>query len=220
MRMLVAAAAIVPLICAPAPAAAQSFLENLARRSAERVAEAAAESAVSGAVAAAGRGQRDAGAGRADSDGRPAAQPAAAAAIARGPAPWPLNPGDASYTGDLEFDPADEARARGLHEFAKVRCTGCEGGYSFDSWITHHTDQTVDEVAARVGALGIGQTLTWRGIEAAGVLEVVSEAPVGDFACKQVRVVMTRGEATYETPGLYCFGKSHAYARAMWVHVL
>lgn len=226
MRLLLATALAAPLIWSmPSPADAQSFLEGLARRAVDRVAGSATER-VEGAIASAVSGEaapdRENGPGS-DSQGERApgrsAAPAARAASS-GPAPWPLNPDDATYTGDLEFDPADEARVKGLEEFAKVRCNDCEGGYAFDSWITHQRGMTVDEVAAAVGALAIGQTLTWTGAESTGVLEVVSEVPVGPFQCKQVRTVMTRGEATYEAPGLYCFGKSHTYAKAMWVEVL
>lgn len=198
------------------PASAQSFLEGLARRAADRAAAVAVErleSAASGGGDSRGYSQAD----------RPvsgATDAPRAPARGRGPAPWPLNADEATYTGDLEFAPADEARKAGLHAFARVECMDCEGGYSFDSWIAHHVDMEVDEVAARVGALGVGGTLIWTGAEASGRLEVLSESPVGPFACKQVRTIMARGEATYETPGLYCFGKSHAYARAMWVEVL
>lgn len=219
MRLLIATTVAAPLILSiSAPASAQSFLDGLARRATDRLAAVAAErieSAATGAVAGGGDPGRD------ERSAVPAAGPAEPApAAVRGPAPWPLNPNEATYTGDLEFDPADEARAEGLHEFAKVECMECEGGYSFDSWITYHTDLDVDEVAARVGSLAIGEHLSWTGVEASGRLEVVSETPVGSFLCKQVRTVMTRGEATYETPGLYCLGKSHAYAREMWVEVL
>lgn len=212
MRLLLATALAVPLIgSTPTPADAQSFLEGLARRAVER----AAGSVVSGDRPAERPAERP---GDRSGPGRAAAP--AAPAMPSGPAPWPLNAGDATYTGDLEFSAEDQARADGLSDFAKVRCTGCEGGYSYDNWITHHRDMTVDEVAAHVGGLSVGETLTWTGIEATGRLEVLSEAPVADFPCKQVRIVMTRGEATYETPGLYCFGKSHAYAKEMWVEVL
>lgn len=218
MRLLIVTAVTAPLILSmSAPASAQSFLDGLARRTADRLTAAAAERVESAASGAMPGGADRGGDDRSDV---PVGRAADTAAASEGPAPWPLNPDTVSYTGDLEFDPADEARAEGFHEFAKVRCMDCEGGYSFDSWITHHTGMDVDEVAARVGGLVVGEALTWNGIEASGRLEVVSETPVGPFACKQVRKVMVRGEATYETPGLYCFGKSHAYARAMWVEVL
>lgn len=219
MRLLIATSVAAPLILSmSAPASAQSFLDGLARRASDRIAASAAErleGAVSGAMSGVGDRRDD---DRFTAPAGPSADIAPPAAS--GPAPWPLNPSEATYTGDLEFASADEARKRELHEFAKVRCTDCEGGYSFDSWISHQTGMGVDEVAAHVGSLGVGESLSWTGIEASGRLEVVSETPVGPFPCKQVRTVMTRGEATYEAPGLYCFGKSHAYARAMWVEVL
>lgn len=223
MRLLIATAVATPLLLSsPGAAEAQSFLEGMARQAADRLAGAAAGRAEEAAAdLISGRGGRpDAPAdderGASALIAAPAAEPLAAA----GPAPWPLNAGRATYTGDLEFSPADQARAEGLHAFAKVECSECEGGYTFDSWINFHTDMDVDGVAAHVGGLGVGEALEWTGVEASGRLEVVSEAPVGRFACKQVRTVMTRGEAAYETPGLYCFGKSHAFAREMWVKVL
>lgn len=218
MRLLIATAVAAPLILSmPGPVGAQSFLEGLARRAADRVAAAAVERVESAAAGEASSGARS-GDGPATETGDAGTAPAAARTT--GPAPWPLNPEDVTYTGDLEFDAADEVRVAGLHEFSKVDCMACEGGYSYDSWITYHTDMTVDQVAAHVGGLGVGQTLSWTGVEAAGRLEVVSEVPVGPFACKQVRTVMTRGEAVYEAPGLYCFGKSHSFAKEMWVEVV
>lgn len=213
MRLLLATALAAPLIWSTVtPVAAQSFLEGLARRAVERTVDAAADRAAGGE-----RREAAPGAERGSPSG-PAAR--GSAAVSSGPAPWPTNAGRATYTGDLEFSAEDQARADGLSDFAKVRCSDCEGGYSYDNWITHQRDMTVDQVAAHVGGLAIGETLTWTGAEASGVLEVVSEAPVGAFQCKQVRIVMTRGQATYETPGLYCFGKSHQYAKEMWVKVL
>lgn len=221
MRLPIVTAVTASLILSmSAPASAQSFLDGLARRAADRLAAAAAErveSAVSGENPGSADRRDD---GRSEVQAGRVADTAPARAASRGPAPWPLNPDDASYTGDLEFDPADEARAAGLHEFAKVRCMDCEGGYSFDSWITHHTGMEVDEVAAHIGGLAVGESLSWTGIEASGRLEIVSETPVGPFACKQARMVMTRGEQTYAAPRLYCFGKSHQFAREMWVEVL
>lgn len=216
MRLLLATAVAVPLMCsAPTTVAAQSFLENFARRAADRVATAATERVTSAAESVISGEDGSANEGPEAAAPRRAASPSPAA-VPSGPTPWPLNPADATYTGDLEFAPADEARVRGLHEFSRVRCMDCEGGYSFDSWITHHTDMDGEGV----GGLVVGQSLSWTGIEASGRLEIVSESPVGPFACKPARMVMTGGEQTYAAPRLYCFGKSHQFAREMWVEVL
>jgi len=199
MRLPIVTAVTASLILSmSAPASAQSFLDGLARRAADRLAAAAAER-VESAVPRENLGSADP-----RGDGRSEVQ------AGRVPGTRP------AYRGGVGVEPAVEARAAGLQEFEKVRCMDCGGGYSFDSWITHHTGMEVDEVAAHIGGLAVGESLSWTGIEASGRLEIVSETPVGPFACKQARMVMTRGEQTYAAPRLYCFGKSHQFAREMW----
>lgn len=215
------------------PVHAQSFLEGLARRAVDRVASEASrrtESAVEGMLS----GQRE---GASDDAGEASAEPEAAApraasgraarasaggrASAAGPAPWPLNPGAATYTGDLRFDPIYSEQFKALQEFGKSRCFSCEGGYAYDTFISYHVDAAAEGgVPGRVGRLAVGESFTWRGEVSTGRLEVLSDTPVGAFPCKQVRLTLTKSEESRDALGLYCKGKSHAYAADMWVRVL
>lgn len=228
IRMLTAAA-----LCAlfAGPVQAQSFFENLARRAAEGATERAVGAVVNGVR---GTHEDSPAASSTDEDTeaptvmRPRAGgerdfPVQGATVesGSGPSSWPLNALEVSYTGDWEFDPLIEAQIDALHEFAKVRCTGCEGGYSHDSWINHHLqNKDPDGVPAMVGRLPVGGVLSWRGIEATGRLEVVSDTSIGRFPCKQVRTVIVRGEETAEAPGLYCKGPTHSFDRDAWAKVL
>jgi hypothetical protein len=223
--------AVLALACAPASGAhAQSFLEGFARRAADRVAAAAEQRAAEAAERlVAGAAETDGGAEAATEEapqpaparGRRGARPAPAP-IPTGPTPWPLNPLDANYTGDWEFDPAIEAQVEALHDFSAVDCMGCEGGYSYDSWITYHLENIDPNggVPAMVGRLPVGGALEWTGIESRGRLEVVSEVPIGEFPCKQIRLTQYRGDRTFDAPGLYCYGKSHTYDRTGWIEVV
>lgn len=227
---LSASAAALALLCV-GPVHAQSFLEGLARRAVDRVVTEASrrgEGAVEGMLS----GQRGEAAGDADAEGGPqppAAAPtsrvssgrAAARAAATGPAPWPLNVGAATYTGDLRFDPAYSEQFKTLQEFGKSRCFSCEGGYAYDTFISYHVDAAAEGgVPGRVGRLAVGESFTWRGEVSTGRLEVLSDTPVGAFPCKQVRLTLTKREESRDALGLYCKGKSHAYAADMWVRVL
>jgi hypothetical protein len=229
-------AAALALLCV-GPVHAQSFLESLARRAVDRVASEAsrrAESAVEGMLS----GQRedasdDAEAGEASvepevavaapraASGRAARASGGGRTSAAGPAPWPLNPGAATYTGELRFDPVYDEQFKALQEFGKSPCFSCEGGYAFDTFISYHVDAAAEGgVPGRVGRLAVGESFTWRGEVSTGRLEVLSDTPVGAFPCKQIRLTLTKGEESRDALGLYCKGKSHAYAADMWVRVL
>ena len=181
-------AAALALLCV-GPVHAQSFLESLARRAVDRVASEAsrrAESAVEGMLS----GQRedasdDAEAGEASvepevavaapraASGRAARASGGGRTSAAGPAPWPLNPGAATYTGELRFDPVYDEQFKALQEFGKSPCFSCEGGYAFDTFISYHVDAAAEGgVPGRVGRLAVGESFTWRGEVSTGRLEV------------------------------------------------
>jgi len=154
---------------------------------------------------------------------RIADSPAPAAA---GPEPWPVNAGarTVAIPHDLDFSPELEAKKKAFVEFSKVRCTSCEGGYSFDAWA--NLILGVTDLRAwhkRIGETAVGGTLTWRGDASDGTLTVLSDAQVGPFPCKQIRYSLVRrsDKASAERPGLLCFGKASAYAGSpSWVEVL
>lgn len=225
LRLALIVAAL-PFAAAPQSADAQSFIENLAKRAVDRAASAVAAHVEQSAHTGTEPQTAEAASPETSlseppqvsvrSSGRKSTRPTPA-----GPAPWPLNVGDAAYTGDWEFDPVYEARRKALTEFSKVRCTGCEGGYSYDSWINHHLkDKDPDGVPAMIGRMTVGEALFWTGVEASGRLEVIGDASVGAFPCKQVKITMTRGMESAEALGLYCKGKTHQYDAAAWAEVL
>ncbi|RZJ98639.1 MAG: hypothetical protein EON88_00105 [Brevundimonas sp.] len=230
---------------AVAPAAqAQSFLEGLARRAvegaADRAASALERSLTGGGESDAGR-SGDAAPEEADAPavmrprarsgaGQPAARPGAAeeaaapaAAPSTGPSPWPNNLGSARVRrpGQLTFDASLEAEKTAFREFGMVSCDDCEGGYSFDTaakLFLNLRDMWAFDTA--LGALEVGQSLTWRGRASTGRITVVDAAPVGSFQCKQLRWELTRGQQTATRPGLVCLGKSNPDAdNERWLEV-
>lgn len=190
-------------LVAASPAQAQGFLKNLAR-------EAAYRAAVNGSTQPPQPQGQVAVASAADAsggDGAGEAEPAAAAAAA-GPAPWPTNLGsrEAISPGRLTFSPELEAQKKAFLEFSKVPCTACEGGHSYDAWAQHfiRLDGSWKAWEKKVGALGMGQSVTWQGSRSKGAITVVGEAPVGAWPCKQLKWTLTRPDAKAERLGLIC----------------
>lgn len=189
------------VLCFAAPAQAQSFLKNLAREAALRAAAAAASGSAQTAqaqpVAApeGGGGSVEGGEGPAES-------------AATGPTPWPNNLGarDATSPGRLTFSAELEAEKAAFLEFSKVPCTACEGGRSYDAWAQHfiRLDGSWKAWEKKVGALEMGQSVTWQGQKSKGAITVVGETPVGAWPCKQLRWTLTRPGEKAERPGLIC----------------
>lgn len=223
MRTFTITAAAAALALASVQSAqAQSFLEGLARRAADRLTGEASRR-VEGAAADLLSGRRAEATDRttAPQGSDASSAPQAANRAAAGPAPWPLNGGAATYTGELEFDPMYAVQYKAVETFGKSRCNDCEGGYAYDTFISHYIDAAAEGgVPGRVGRMAIGESLTWQGEVTSGRLEVLSDTPVGAFPCKQVRLTLTKRQESREALGLYCKGKSHAYAADMWVRVL
>lgn len=228
MRALALTTVALLALSGSAPASAQSFLDGLARRAADRLAEAAAsrvEETVTGAMtgAAAGPDQPETASGApAPSTSAPArpARRAEPAAIPSGPAPWPTNAGQVTYTGDLEFAPVYQQELDALEAFSAVRCTGCEGGYFYDHWFTSRFAREQGGVGGVVSRLAIGESISWRGEESNGRIEVTGDAPVGEFPCRQVLYIQTKGDQEARAHGLFCEGRSHSFAATMWDQVL
>jgi hypothetical protein len=231
---------------AATPVSAQSFLENFAKRATEqavasaaarlesaarRAASTAAEKAMSAPAAerAADSGAEETvltpkpRAGRAERAPAGTESPASAPASlpSTGPAPWPLNAGKVTYPSDLEFSSELKAQADAFKEFGRVKCTGCEGGYTFDSWAQQAFNlRGYNAWEKKVGALALGEKLEWNGAESKGRLTVVSETPVGGLPCKQLKWELTKASSRAERPGLFCFGKQNQFAGSdSWVEV-
>lgn len=200
------------------PAIAQSgFLKNLARQAAAAAIQNAAQPQQPAAPAAGeDPGQADAQPAQ-DAEAAPAAQTS-------GPAPWPVNVGarTVKYPSDLDFSPELEAQKKAFVEFSKVRCSDCEGGYSYDAWAQHfiRLDGSYNAWAKKIGGLALGETLTWKGSVSAGSITVVSEEPVNGWPCKQIKWELKNPKASAERPGLFCHGKASSYAGSdSWTEV-
>lgn len=229
------------LASAASSASAGSLFESLARQAAERAVRSAAARAGAPTGPAQGLGTpraqqtsepaaappqtrtfslvNDAAPGRRD-DPAPRVQAASA-----GPAPWPSNESsaDVKYPSDLEFPAEVEAESKAFDQFGRYECDDCEGGHSYDSWVQQALNlRGYNAWENKVGAMALGQKLTWKGNVADGVMEVVGETPVHGFKCKQVRYTLTRrkGSAAASRGGLFCFGKSGPFAaEPSWVEV-
>lgn len=206
--ILAAAAAVLSLALA-SPAAAQSgFLKNLARQAAAAAIQNSAQPKTAEAEPTA----------PAQDGGE--AQPTQYAAAestpqTSGPAPWPINVGarGVKYPSDLDFSPELESQRKAFLEFSKVSCNDCEGGYSYDAWVRHFVrlDGSYKAWEKKVGALAMGEAITWKGSRSTGSITVVGEEAVGGWQCKQMKWELKKAQETAERPGLFCYGKASAY---------
>jgi len=194
------------------PAAAQSgFLKSLARQAAAAAVQnaAAPKPSADAAPAAEAEGQDNPG----QSQQYAAAEQAAATS---GPAPWPINVGARAvkYPSDLDFSAELEAEKKAFDEFSKVRCSDCEGGYSYDAWAQQmiRLDGSYKAWEKKLGGLALGETLSWKGSQSKGLITVVSEEPVNGWPCKQLKWELDKPGAHAERPGLICYGKESSYS--------
>ncbi|TAJ72537.1 MAG: hypothetical protein EPO51_10615 [Phenylobacterium sp.] len=191
------------------PAAAQSgFLKNLARQAAAAAIQNAATPPTP-AAAAGGEAQEEAAQPTQD------AQTDQAAATS-GPAPWPTNAGARTvrYPSDLDFSPELEAGKKAFVEFSKVRCSDCEGGYSYDAWAQQmvRLDGSYKAWEKKLGGMALGETLSWKGAQSKGLITVMSEEPVNGWPCKQLKWELDKPGAHAERPGLICYAKESSYS--------
>jgi hypothetical protein len=227
-------------------ASAQGFIEQMARQAAQAAAEKAARAAMGRIAGAGGSGESGTQSSATAAPARRTEAPAevltpkpragtprtAASAPAppavhgspSGPAPWPVNAAspDVKRPGDLEFSAEMKALATAFDAFGRVSCSSCEGGRSYDSWARKSLNISSDHGAwdKTLGALAVGQTLNWTGVESKGRITVVGETPVSDFRCKQLKWELSKGSARAERPGLVCFGYSGPYAASeSWTEV-
>lgn len=192
------------------PAEAESFLKSLARQAAQRAAAAAvaANNGQSAEVQAPAADQDDGGA---------AAEPEAPAETpTTGPTPWPVNAGarNVQYPSQLRFTEALQSEKKAFEEFSKVSCDDCEGGYSYDAWAQHFVrlDGSYKAWEKKLGALAMGETLSWQGSQSKGAITVVGEQSINGWPCKQLKWTLTKPKGRAERPGLICFAKESSYS--------
>ncbi len=223
-RMTAASLASVVALSLAGPSAAQSFLKNLALEAAQRA-------AVAAATKNANRGQGEAPAATtsyaaADDDGGGSEQaPAVSAqAASTGPTPWPNNVGSASVKGprQLQFSAELEQQKKDFVEWSRVSCNACEGGRSYDAWAQHfiRLDGSWKAWEKKLGALGMGESVTWQGSQSKGQIKVVGETPIRDWPCKQLEWSLTRGKERITRPGLICAAPAGASGALSWDIIL
>lgn len=149
----------------------------------------------------------------AEQQGRPVRSSAPASATER--ARRQMAAEDVKYPSRMP-PPADFAAVKAAYDaFGKVRCSDCEGGYSYDGWPSFPRDEYAGKYngdAQRLGNLPIGHVLRWRGAESNGTLTIVTEETVNGFRCRRLRYRLEKGTESAERPGLICWGRANEYA--------
>ncbi|MBP2161510.1 MULTISPECIES: hypothetical protein [Asticcacaulis] len=215
------------------PVFAESFLERMAQQAAEKMAQKAADSVMNGGGSSSDGGAKN----RETSDDPQAGQvlkpKPRATTTAAPPAPAPTAapgvkakkaPPPGVYPGTIAVSADIKAKKDAFDEFGKVRCSDCEGGYSYDSWTQiFFNGELAGEYngwAKKLGNLKVGERLTWKGKASKGTLTVVSDSPVEGFRCKQLTYRLDKPNASAERPGLVCWGKLNEYSsNDSWVIV-
>lgn len=137
--------------------------------------------------------------------------------------PWTPLPtkGRITRPSELSFAPSVAEAKRALDRFGAYRCTGCEGGFGYDSWVRHGANLLGDyKLEDLVGSYAIGETLTWKGVVARGEMTIAGERTIAGFRCKQVRYTLVKGKEQASRPGLFCLGRPSPYSSTdRWVEV-
>jgi len=209
MRSVLFAAPLALGLLAPGAAAAQSFGDLLGK--AAKTAGAAAEARRAAKAGKAGK------AGKAEAVPAPAAPPATAqpaqsagTAAANGPAPWPINLNERIFSpSTFKFSEEDKAAKAAFNAIVRVPCNDCEGGFDYEASARRFVPDkdAYNALEKLVAGLAVGGSWSWKSRGATGKLTVVSEGPVAQFQCRQVRWEITRGKASAARPGLFCMGK-------------
>lgn len=185
-------ALIAALALTATPAAAQSFLKGLARSAAEAAIRGAVDRAISPSQATADE----------EGDDYAEATPAEAAPTAT----------QVRYVYDIP-KPADAAdKKKAFEAFSRYSCDACEGGRAYDAWAQQILGVTGYRAwPKKVGALAVGERITWKGHVSNGELVVAAETEVHGFPCKQVTHRLTKGTEIAEREGLFCYGRATQY---------
>ncbi len=209
-------AASIVLTLVATPVVAQDFLGRMARAAAERGAATVIGNAATATTApsSAAPGSPVATAPTATPrPGRSTGQQGAVVPASSFASPAPINfrPG-MKKTDDLEFSAEDVALRRRFHDHILMPCSDCEGGKEFVMSL---------EVGERIGAMKVGDAIDFPvpRHNAHGRMVVVSEQPIGDWPCKQVRWSFTRDGETRESPGVFCYAR-RGYYLEHWHHLL
>jgi hypothetical protein len=123
--------------------------------------------------------------------------------------------------GGLKFSPETEAKKKAFEEFSAYRCNDCEGGRGYDAWIRQSLDlHGEDAFESKVGGMGPGQSLSWKGHGSTGTLTVVADEQVGRWPCKRVSYTLKKATRGAQRPGLFCLGRPSGYAaHDHWIEV-
>ena len=213
---------------AATPVCAESFLEMMARQAAEKAVQKATDRVMNGGASPSNsdrpKGDDDPQAGQVLTPKSRATTTTAPAATATPAKPKKAAPTPVTYPGTITVSAEIKAKKEAFDEFGKVRCSDCEGGYSYDSWTQiFFNGELAGEYngwAKKLGKLNVGERLTWKGAESKGTLTVISENPVEGFRCKQLAYRLDKPRGFAERPGLLCWGKLNEYAsNDSWVIV-
>jgi hypothetical protein len=216
------------LIALAPPAHGQGFLQRLKNRVVQKVEEKVEEAA--GGLGASSQGGSAPSRNKAAANARTEAVPevmtpravrggapragASAAASETSAAPSDA-PTPVKYPNDLPRPAGFESVNAASTAFGKVACSSCEGGYTYDSWVSFARDELsgkYNEIGKRLGALDVGQVHRWKGVESAGTLTVLAEETVGGFRCRRLRYKLVKDRASAERPGLVCWGYGNRFS--------
>lgn len=183
-------------------------LKDAARAAAERAASDAAEGLACAATSGAGENGSDSSPPEAAQE-----RPKRKAAQAR-----------LRYPSDIAVAEDWKARKAAFDAFGKVKCFGCEGGYTFDGWPAWPSDDDYarrhNGTADRLGSWPVGHVFRWKGAESNGSVAIVSEETVDGFRCRRLKYQLQGKGGSAERPGLLCWGLSGPYAgKESWVEV-
>lgn len=130
---------------------------------------------------------------------------------------------DAKYPSRMPI-PDDWKTAKTAYEaFGKVRCSGCEGGYTQAGWPDWPRDEYSGKYGGtetRLSRLPVGHIHRWSSNGFSGTLTIDGEEQVNGFRCRKLSYRLDKGGQNASRPGLMCWGKANEYAGSdSWVGV-
>lgn len=137
---------------------------------------------------------------------------------------WPEDTGCDQYKfSDYKFDAA-RAQKKAFTDASRVRCSDCEGGYSYDAWAHFFAAKGGDsskKFEQMLLGLNPGQSINWKGNKFAGSVQATGEHPIGSFPCRQYHwTLKDGGKVVAEREGLYCQYKGDYSTNATWHEIL
>ncbi|MBY8825295.1 hypothetical protein [Sphingomonas colocasiae] len=181
----------------------------------------AAVEATGDALASGGCAERPAETGPSDPSAKPAAAAETATATERARRRMAEN--DARYPSRMTIAEEWKTAKAAYDAFGKVRCTGCEGGYTQAGWIDWPRDEysgKYNGAETRLSRLPIGHVQRWNSNGFAGTLTIDGEEQVNGFRCRKMTYRIEKDGQSAARPGLICWGKANEYAGSdSWVGV-